>query len=35
VGGGDAITQRALLGVDTLAVLPLVFLLRLWLGAIS
>jgi len=35
VGGGDAITQRALLGVDTLAVLPLVFLLRLGLGAIS
>ena len=35
VGGGDAITQRALLGVDTLAALPLVFLLRLGLGAIS
>ncbi len=35
VGGGDAITQRALLGVDTLAMLPLVFLLRLGLGAIS
>ena len=35
VGGGDAITQRALFGVDTLAVLPLVFLLRLGLGAIS
>jgi len=35
VGGGDSITQRALLGVDTLAMLPLVFLLRLWLGAIS
>ena len=35
VGGGDAITQRALLGVDVLAVLPLVFLLRLGLGALS
>ena len=35
VGGGDAITQRALLGVDTLAMLPLVFLLRLALGAVS
>src|SRR5260370_3000953 len=35
VGGGEAITQRALLGVDTLAMLPLVFLLRLGLGAIS
>jgi CIC family chloride channel protein len=35
VGGGDAITQRALLGVDTLAMLPLVFLIRLGLGAIS
>jgi CIC family chloride channel protein len=35
VGGGDALTQRALAGADTLAVLPLVFLLRLGLGAIS
>ena len=35
VGGGDAITQRALLGVDTLAMLPLVFLVRLGLGALS
>jgi CIC family chloride channel protein len=35
VGGGDAITQRALAGADTLAVLPLVFLLRLGLSAIS
>ena len=35
VGGGDAITQRALLGVDTFAKLPLVFLLRLGFGAIS
>ncbi len=35
VGGGDAITQRALVGADALAVLPFVFLLRLGLGAIS
>jgi chloride channel protein, CIC family len=35
VGGGDAIAQRALLGADALAVLPLVFVLRLGLGAIS
>jgi chloride channel protein, CIC family len=35
VGGGDAITQRALSGADTLAVLPFVFLLRLGLGSIS
>jgi CIC family chloride channel protein len=35
VGGGDAITQRALLGADALAMLPLVFLFRLGLGAIS
>jgi CIC family chloride channel protein len=35
VGGGDVITQRTLVGADTLAVLPLVFLLRLGLGAIS
>jgi CIC family chloride channel protein len=34
-GGGDAIAQRALAGVDVLAVLPIVFLLRLGLGAIS
>jgi chloride channel protein, CIC family len=35
VGGGDAITQRTLLGVGTLAMLPVVFLLRLALGALS
>jgi CIC family chloride channel protein len=35
VGGGDPIAQRALIGADTLAALPLVFLLRLGLGAIS
>ena len=32
VGGGDAITQRTLLGAEALAILPLVFLLRLRLG---
>ena len=35
VGGGDPITQRTLTGAGTLAVLPLVFLLRLGLGAVS
>ncbi len=35
VGGGDPITQRTLVGVGTLGLLPLVFLLRLGLGAIS
>jgi chloride channel protein, CIC family len=35
VGGGDAITQRTLLGAGTLAILPVVFLLRLALGALS
>jgi CIC family chloride channel protein len=35
VGGGDPITQRALAGETTLAALPLVFLLRLGLGAVS
>jgi chloride channel protein, CIC family len=35
VGGGDAITQRTLLGAGTLAVLPLVFLMRLALGSLS
>src|SRR6516225_500193 len=35
VGGGDPITQRTLLGAGTLAALPLVFLLRLALGAVS
>src|SRR6202453_693415 len=35
VGGGDAITQRTLLGAGTLGLLPLVFLLRLALGSLS
>jgi CIC family chloride channel protein len=35
VGGGDSITQRALLGTGTLALLPLVFLIRFGLGALS
>ncbi len=35
VGGGDAITQRTLVGADMLDWLPLVFLLRLGLGTIS
>ena len=35
VGGGDAITQRTLIGAEMLGWLPLVFLLRLGLGAIS
>ncbi|MBV8441754.1 MAG: H(+)/Cl(-) exchange transporter ClcA [Hyphomicrobiales bacterium] len=35
IGGGDAITQRTLLGAEALATLPLVFLLRHGLGAVS
>jgi len=35
VGGGDPITQRTLLGAGTLAMLPLAFLLRFALGAVS
>ena len=35
VGGGDAITQRTLLGAGTLAMLPRVFLMRLALGSVS
>jgi CIC family chloride channel protein len=35
VGGGDPITQRALLGVGTLAMIPLLFLIRFCLGAVS
>ena len=35
VGGGDALTQSALLGEDDLAALGLVFLLRFGLGAVS
>jgi chloride channel protein, CIC family len=35
VGGGDPITQRALVGAETLSVLPLLFLLRFGLGTVS
>ena len=35
VGGGDAITQHTLAGADGLAVVPLIFLLRFALGAVS
>jgi CIC family chloride channel protein len=35
VGGGDPLTQAALAGVPALAVLPALFLLRFYLGAIS
>ena len=35
VGGGDALTQRALSGVQPLAFLPLIFLLRLVMGHAS
>lgn len=35
VGGGDPITQRALAGAGTLAVIPLLFLIRFGLGAVS
>ena len=35
IGGGDSLTQRALIGADAFAMLPLIFLLRLGLGAIS
>jgi len=35
VGGGDDITQRTLAGGATLAILPLAFLLRFGLGAVS
>jgi len=35
VGGGDEITQRTLQGTDALALVPLVFLLRFALGAVS
>jgi chloride channel protein, CIC family len=35
VGGGDPITQRALQGIGTLAMIPLLFSLRFGLGAIS
>ena len=35
VGGGDPITQRVLEGVGTLAMLPLLFLIRFGLGSVS
>jgi CIC family chloride channel protein len=35
VGGGDALTQRTLLGTGPLLLLPFVFLLRFGLGAVS
>lgn len=35
VGGGDPLTARALAGVGTIALLPLLFVLRLGLGAVS
>jgi CIC family chloride channel protein len=35
VGGGDPITQRLLLGVGTMSLLPLIFLIRFGLGALS
>src|SRR5271156_4268873 len=35
VGGGDPITQRVLEGAGTLAIIPLVFLIRFGLGAVS
>jgi chloride channel protein, CIC family len=35
VGGGDAITQRTLTGADALTMVPLIFLLRFGLGAVS
>lgn len=35
VGGGDALTQKALSGALALGALPLVFLIRFWLGPVS
>jgi CIC family chloride channel protein len=35
VGGGDSITQRLLAGVGTLALIPVFFLIRFGLGAVS
>jgi chloride channel protein, CIC family len=35
VGGGDAITQRTLIGAETLASIPMSFLVRFVLGAVS
>jgi CIC family chloride channel protein len=35
VGGGDGITQRTLVGAETLSLVPMAFLLRFGLGAIS
>ena len=35
VGGGDAITQRTLAGIESVAILPVIFLFRFGLGAVS
>jgi len=35
VGGGDPLTQRSLLGMESLAILPALFLIRLALGSFS
>jgi CIC family chloride channel protein len=35
VGGGDAITQRTLAGTETVALLPIIFIFRFGLGAVS
>src|SRR5262249_40075279 len=35
VGGGDAITQRALVGAETATLLPSIFVFRFGLGAVS
>ena len=35
VGGGDTLTQRTLDGSEALALLPFIYLLRLFLGAVS
>jgi len=35
VGGGDAITQRTIAGTETVAILPVIFLFRFALGAVS
>jgi CIC family chloride channel protein len=35
VGGGDTITQRTLAGAETLTILPIIFLFRFGLGALS
>ena len=35
IGGGDAITQRTLTGTESVALLPMIFLFRFGLGAVS